>query len=74
MTNTTFTAHVWFRHGVNKGYTKIMEGYRAEIIDGLSDGCFVYTGVCETAKDAVNELIDNLKSRGFSGKLKVIYN
>lgn len=51
-------------------HSRIVSGFRAEITDGLPDGQFVYTGVCETREEAKAELIASLKARGFSGVLK----
>lgn len=71
----TFTALITYRaekpFGVGRTaserHSRIIPGYRAEIIDGLPDGEFVYTGVCETLDEVKAELIANLKDRGLSG-------
>jgi hypothetical protein len=74
----TFTALITFRSekpfGVGRTaherHSRIVSGFRAEITDGLPDGVFCYTGVCET-RDAVKaELVENLKGLGYSGTLK----
>jgi hypothetical protein len=67
----TYTARVWFRKGRYNSHLPIVEGYRAEIIDGLSDGTMVYTGACETREDAIAELIGHLKGRGLHGRLRL---
>lgn len=49
----------------------ILGGFRGEVVDGLPDGKFIYTGVCETKEECVAELIGHLNEHGFTGKLKV---
>lgn len=71
----TFTALITYRaekpFGVGRTaherHSRIIPGYRAEITDGLPDGEFVYTGVCETRDEVKAELIASLKDRGLSG-------
>ena len=72
---TKITAQVWFRKGefCKRLHTNIVEGYRAEVIDDLSDGLMIYTGVCATRQEAIAELIGHLKDRGLSGILKVAH-
>lgn len=69
------TARVWFRKGGfdRRIWTNIVEGFRAEITSDLPGGVMIYTGVCESRQDAINELIGHLKAHGFSGKLKVAH-
>jgi hypothetical protein len=75
---TTFTALIIYRaekpYGVGRTaherHSRIVPGYRAEITDGLPDGQFCYTGVCETKEAVKAELIASLKDRGFSGVIQ----
>jgi hypothetical protein len=75
---TTFTALITHRaekpygvgHNAHERAARIVGGYRAEITDGLPDGEFVYTGVCETRDEVKAELLANLKVRGLSGTLR----
>lgn len=53
-------------------HSRIVGGWRAEVIEGLPEGTAAYTGVCETRADALKELVSNLQSRGFSGRLQVV--
>jgi hypothetical protein len=74
----TFTALITHRaekpYGVGRTaherHSRIVPGYRAEITDGLPDGVFVYTGVCETRDEVKAELIGALKDRGLSGVVR----
>lgn len=50
-------------------HSRIVPGYRAEITDGLSDGEFCYTGVCETAAEAKAEIIASLAERNRHGRV-----
>lgn len=71
----TYTALITYRaekpFGVGRTaherHSRIVPGYRAEITDGLPDGQFVYTGVCETRDEVKAALIGALKNRGLSG-------
>jgi hypothetical protein len=68
----TLTALITFRaekpYGIgrtaNERASRIVGGYRAEITDGLPDGQFCYTGVCETAEEARTELASALYQIG----------
>lgn len=74
----TFTALITHRSekpfGVGRTaqerHSRIVGGFRAEITDGLPDGVFVYTGVCETRDEVKAELIGALKDRGLSGVVR----
>ena len=74
----TFTALITYRaekpFGVGRTaserHSRIVGGYRAEVTDGLPDGQFVYTGVCETRDEAKTELVGALKDRGLSGVVR----
>ena len=75
---TTFTALITYRvekpygvgHNAHERHARIVGGYRAEITDGLPDGTFCYTGVCETREEVKAELIASLKDRGLSGVVR----
>jgi len=47
--------------------SRIVGGFRAEVTHGLADGEFCYTGVCETAQAAKDELLASLAERGHCG-------
>lgn len=67
-----FTAQVVYKsEDRSNPWLPILPGYRAEVVDGLPEGKFIYTGVCATKQEAVQELIAQLKEHGFSGKLVV---
>lgn len=75
---TTFTGTIYYRdakpYGVGRTshdrYSRIVGGWRGEIIGGLDDGRSVYTGVCETRDDVKRELIAHLRGLGLTGTLK----
>lgn len=46
--------------------------WTAEVHDGLPEGVNVYTDGCSSREQAIAELLDALKARGFSGRLKLI--
>jgi len=59
MTNLTaqvFTASIFFRaekpygvgHSAHERHSRVVPGYRAEVIGGLPDNINIYTGVCKT--------------------------
>lgn len=74
----TFTALITYRpekpYGIGRTaherHTRIVPGYRAEITNGLPDGVYCYTGVCETREEVKAELIASLKDRGLSGTVR----
>jgi hypothetical protein len=70
----TYKAEKPFGKGrsAHERHQRVVGGYRAEITDGLPDGVFAYTGVCETERAAVDELISSLKDRGLRGSLRVV--
>jgi hypothetical protein len=75
---TTFTGTIYYRdakpYGVGRTshdrHSRIVGGWRGEIIGGLADGYSVYTGVCETRDEVKKELVKHLKRLGFTGTLK----
>lgn len=69
----TLQAQVWFRKGefCRRLHTNIVEGFRAEVTDGLPEGVVIYTGVCSTRQEAIQELVVHLQQRGLNGTLKV---
>lgn len=75
-----FTALVTYRaekpYGVGRTaderHSRIVGGYRAEVTDGLPDGEFAYTGVCESYEAAKTEIIATLKHRGLTGRLRLV--
>ena len=52
--------------------SRIVPGFRGEVISGLNDGLFVYTGVCATKDECKAELISHLKRLGLTGKLRIV--
>lgn len=67
-----FVAQITYRQADRSNpWLPILPGFRGEIVDGLSNGKMIYTGVCETREDCVAELITHLKDHGFHGKLRV---
>ena len=77
---TIFQAAIHYRrekpYGVGRTpderHSYIVGGWRGEIIDGLENGRFIYTGVCETKQECAAELIQHLKAKGLSGKLRIV--
>ena len=75
-----YTASVSYRNekpfGVGRTaherHSRVVGGYRAEVISGLEEGHFIYTGVCATRQAAVAELVSQLKTAGLSGKLRIV--
>jgi hypothetical protein len=53
-------------------HTRIVAGFRGEVISGLDKGLSVYTGVCATMDDCKAELIEHMKRLGLSGRLRII--
>ena len=76
----TYTASVFHRpekpfgvgRTVHQCGQRIVGGWRAEVIDGLPDGEFAYTGVCTSREGAISELTESLKARGLHGKLRIV--
>jgi hypothetical protein len=75
---TIYTASIYYRpekpFGVGRTakerHSRIVGGWRGEVIGGLDDGRSVYTGV-HADRDAVKrELVDHLKRLGLSGTLR----
>ncbi len=63
-------------HGVGRTaherHSHIVPGWRGEIIDGLPEGRFVYTGVCATRDECKVELTSHLKCLGYHGILRIV--
>lgn len=46
--------------------------WTAEVTDGLPAGVNVYADGCASRQEAVDDLIAKLKSRGFTGRLRIV--
>jgi hypothetical protein len=76
----TFTASIYFQnekpYGVGRTAheraSRIVGGWRGEIIDGLDEGLMIYTGVCSEREQVKEELVSHLKSQGLSGNLRFV--
>ena len=74
----TFTGTIYYRdakpYGVGRTaherHSRVVGGWRGEIIDGLTEGRSVYTGVCKTRDEVKQELVTHLKRLGLTGTLK----
>jgi hypothetical protein len=75
---TTYTGTIYYRNAKSYGvgrtahdrHSRIVGGWRGEIIGGLAEGHSIYTGVCETRDEVKRELITHLKRLGLTGTLK----
>lgn len=76
----TFTASIFHKaekpFGVGRTAheraSRIVGGYRGEVISGLPDGKFIYTGVHSERGQVKADLIAQLKAHGFSGNLRFV--
>lgn len=67
----TFNAQINYRNEDRSNpWLPILGGFRGEVF-GLPKGLMIYTGVCETRQECINDLISQLKNHGFNGKLCV---
>jgi hypothetical protein len=66
-----YHAHINYRSEDRSNlWLPILGGYRGEVF-GLPNGLMIYTGVCQTRQECIDELISQLKGRGFKGSLRV---
>jgi hypothetical protein len=77
---TKLTASIYFQnekpYGVgrtaNERASRIVGGWRGEVIGGLEQGLTIYTGVCSSREQVKAELISHLKAQGLSGTLSFV--
>lgn len=76
---TIYTASIFYRpekpFGVGRTakerHSRIVGGWRGEVIGGLEDGRAIYTGVHADREAVKQELIGHLKRLGLTGKLRI---
>lgn len=76
----TITASIFYRaekpFGIGRTAqersSRIVGGWRGEVIGGLEDGLSIYTGVCHDREAVKRELVEHLKAHGLSGRLKFV--
>lgn len=69
----TYTAHVRYipAHFNRNAFCNIPARWTAEVCD-LPHGTAIYSDGCTSRQEAIDDLIADLKRRGYTGKLKII--